>query len=139
MVVCVTSAPLHRECFDAVYGSRAGAINATYFLSGQREGVRIYSEDIANKQFVDLSRLLDRKNEQGMCFSRRLVLLCACCLLRKSGKCNSITQYYRRYADDWYCCATLGLNAWTVCVPGISLIWYVMLCYTFARQDQGPS
>ncbi len=54
-----------RECFDAVYGSSAGAINATYFLSGQREGVRIYHEDIANKQFVDLSRLLDRKNEQG--------------------------------------------------------------------------
>ncbi|DBB06018.1 TPA: hypothetical protein ACH3X3_009994 [Trebouxia sp. C0006] len=54
-----------RECFDAVYGSSAGAINATYFLSGQREGVRIYYEDIANKQFVDLSRLLDRKNEQG--------------------------------------------------------------------------
>lgn len=48
-----------------MYGSSAGAINATYFLSGQREGVRIYYEDIANKQFVDLSRLLDRKNEQG--------------------------------------------------------------------------
>ncbi|KAA6416561.1 MAG: patatin-like phospholipase [Trebouxia sp. A1-2] len=56
---------VRKECFDAVYGSSAGAINATYFLSGQREGVRIYYEDIANKQFVDLSRLLDRKNEQG--------------------------------------------------------------------------
>lgn len=54
-----------RECFDAIYGSSAGAINATYFLSGQREGVRIYYEDIANKKFVDLARLLDRKNEQG--------------------------------------------------------------------------
>ena len=40
-------------------------MNATYFLSGQREGVSIYYEDIANKQFVDLGRLLDRKNEQG--------------------------------------------------------------------------
>lgn len=54
-----------RECFDAIYGSSAGAINATYFLSGQREGVRIYYEDIANKKFVDLGRLLDRKKEQG--------------------------------------------------------------------------
>lgn len=57
---------MRRECFDAIYGSSAGAINATYFLSGQREGVRIYYEDIANKKFVDLARLLDRKNEQGM-------------------------------------------------------------------------
>lgn len=55
-----------RECFDAIYGSSAGAINATYFLSGQREGVRIYYEDIANKKFVDLGRLLDRKKEQGL-------------------------------------------------------------------------
>ena len=55
-----------RECFDAIYGSSAGAINATYFLSGQREGVSIYYEDIANKKFVDLGRLLDRKKEQGL-------------------------------------------------------------------------
>ena len=31
-----------RDAFDVVYGSSAGAINATYFLSGQRDGVDIY-------------------------------------------------------------------------------------------------
>lgn len=34
------------EVFDVVYGASAGAINATYFLSGQRYGLRIYSEDL---------------------------------------------------------------------------------------------
>ena len=47
-----------RDSFDAVYGASAGAINATYFLTGQREGVDIYAEDIANRTFCDLSRLL---------------------------------------------------------------------------------
>ena len=53
--------PLSRRCrdsFDAIYGASAGAINATYFLTGQREGVDIYAEDIANRTFCDLSRLL---------------------------------------------------------------------------------
>ena len=48
-----------RDAFDAVYGSSAGAINATYFLSGQREGVNIYTDDIACKEFIDLGRLLN--------------------------------------------------------------------------------
>ncbi len=39
-------------------GSSAGAINATYYLAEQPEGVRIYHEDIANKRFVDLNRLM---------------------------------------------------------------------------------
>ena len=52
-----------RDAFDAVYGSSAGAINATYFLSGQREGVNIYCEDIANRRFVDLRRLVPRRGE----------------------------------------------------------------------------
>ena len=42
-----------------MYGSSAGAINATYFLSGQRDGVKIYTEEIANKDFIDLSRLIN--------------------------------------------------------------------------------
>ena len=54
MVLSVT----HRDSFDAIYGASAGAINATYFLTGQREGVDIYAEDIANRTFCDLSRLL---------------------------------------------------------------------------------
>ena len=49
-----------RDAFDAVYGASAGAINATYFLTGQREGVDIYAEDIANKTFCDLGRLVGR-------------------------------------------------------------------------------
>ena len=55
---------LSRDAFDAVYGSSAGAINATYFLSGQRDGVNIYREDIANERFVSLRRLVPRRGEQ---------------------------------------------------------------------------
>ena len=55
---------LSRDAFDAVYGSSAGAINATYFLSGQRDGVNIYREDIANDRFVSLRRLVPRRGEQ---------------------------------------------------------------------------
>jgi predicted patatin/cPLA2 family phospholipase len=43
-----------------VYGSSAGAINATYFLSGQRDGVSIYTNEIANERFIDLRRLFRR-------------------------------------------------------------------------------
>lgn len=46
-----------RECFDAVYGSSAGAINSTYFLSGQRSGVDIYHQHIACPEFINLRRL----------------------------------------------------------------------------------
>ncbi|PSC75485.1 Patatin Phospholipase A2-related [Micractinium conductrix] len=46
-----------RNAFDAVYGSSAGAINATYFLSGQRDGVEIYHDHIASPQFINLKRL----------------------------------------------------------------------------------
>jgi predicted patatin/cPLA2 family phospholipase len=46
-------------CFDAVYGSSAGAINAAYFLAGQaRLGTTIYFEDINNRQFIDIGRAL---------------------------------------------------------------------------------
>ena len=50
-----------RSCFDAVYGSSAGAINATYFLSGQRDGVDVYARHIANDRFCDLRRLVKRR------------------------------------------------------------------------------
>jgi len=46
-----------RECFDSVYGASAGALNATYFLSGQRDGVDIYHDYIANEKFIDIKRL----------------------------------------------------------------------------------
>lgn len=45
--------------FDAVYGSSAGAINAAYFLAGQATvGTTIYSEDINNREFIDLRRMM---------------------------------------------------------------------------------
>lgn len=54
---CVTGGGLQalsdlgmRDAFDAVYGSSAGAINSTYFLSGQREGVHIYHDHIAHSE-----------------------------------------------------------------------------------------
>ena len=47
-----------RDCFDVVYGASAGAINATYFLSGQRHGLDVYTKDIANASFLDLRRML---------------------------------------------------------------------------------
>ena len=46
-----------RDVFDAVYGASAGALNATYFLSGQRDGVEIYHDYIATPDFIDLKRL----------------------------------------------------------------------------------
>mmetsp|Transcript_33901 Transcript_33901/g.84983 ORF Transcript_33901/g.84983 Transcript_33901/m.84983 type:complete len:458 (+) Transcript_33901:334-1707(+) len=50
-----------RGVFDSVYGSSAGAINLTYFLSGQREGVDIYADMLSNGDFIDLSRLFKRR------------------------------------------------------------------------------
>lgn len=53
-----------RDCFDAVYGSSAGAINSTYFLAGQRHGVDVYSQDITTTKFIDLKRLLKSKDKE---------------------------------------------------------------------------
>jgi len=50
-----------RDAFDAVYGSSAGAINSTFFLSGQRDGVHIYHDHIASEEFIDLRRLISRR------------------------------------------------------------------------------
>ncbi len=42
------------HAFDAVYGSSAGAINATYFLTGQEQGLHIYTEDLTQgTRFMD--------------------------------------------------------------------------------------
>ena len=58
--------PVRSDAFDAVYGSSAGAINATYFLSGQRDGVNIYTTEIANERFIDLRRLLHRGKGEAL-------------------------------------------------------------------------
>jgi predicted patatin/cPLA2 family phospholipase len=56
--------------FDHVYGTSAGVMNASYFLSGQaRMGIRIYFEDMIRREVVnmlrfwrvfDVARLFDR-------------------------------------------------------------------------------
>ncbi len=48
--------------FDCVYGSSAGAINLTYFLSRDPAGADIYTNHIANSDFISLSRLLGAKS-----------------------------------------------------------------------------
>ncbi|PNW78748.1 hypothetical protein CHLRE_09g388763v5 [Chlamydomonas reinhardtii] len=46
------------QVFDVVYGASAGAINATYFLTGQRNGLRIYHEDLTQgTAFLDFRNL----------------------------------------------------------------------------------
>ena len=46
------------RCFDAVYGSSAGAMNATYYIAGQPEGVDAYVEDLCDGNFLSLRRLV---------------------------------------------------------------------------------
>jgi predicted patatin/cPLA2 family phospholipase len=50
------------ECFDAVYGSSAGAMNGAYFVAGQAAvGATIYHDDINRRAFIDLLRPLRGK------------------------------------------------------------------------------
>lgn len=51
-----------RDSFDAVYGSSAGAICGAYFVASQaRYGTTIFYENINNRKFVDLWRLIGKK------------------------------------------------------------------------------
>lgn len=48
--------------FDAAYGSSSGAMAAAYFLAGQAAfGTSIYYENINNRQFIDLRRMISPK------------------------------------------------------------------------------
>ena len=49
------------DCFDAAYGSSAGAMNLTYYLAKQPEGVRAYEQDLCDGTFLDLKRHLARR------------------------------------------------------------------------------
>lgn len=49
--------------FDGVYGSSAGAINSTYFLAQDPAGGDIYTNYIANSEFISLYRLLGRRKK----------------------------------------------------------------------------
>jgi len=49
------------EMFDAAYGSSAGAMNLTYYLAKQSEGVRAYEEDLCDGKFLDMKRHVRRR------------------------------------------------------------------------------
>jgi predicted patatin/cPLA2 family phospholipase len=44
------------DAFDHVIGSSAGAMNAAYFISADKSAAHIYTDDLSNKNFVDLLR-----------------------------------------------------------------------------------
>ncbi len=43
-----------RDACDAVYGASAGAINATYFLTSQPEGLDLYTGPLGSSRFISL-------------------------------------------------------------------------------------
>lgn len=48
-----------RGCFDEVYATSAGGVNAAYFLSGQGVlGMTVYFDDISNRRFINPWRVL---------------------------------------------------------------------------------
>ena len=59
------------DCFDAVYGSSAGAMNLTYYLAKQPEGVAAYQEDLVDGSFLDLRRLPKTKKSRRLMGTRR--------------------------------------------------------------------
>jgi predicted patatin/cPLA2 family phospholipase len=57
------------NCFDAVYGSSAGAINGAFLLSRQtRLGIRVYYQDINNARFINPPALAIAKVLRGESF-----------------------------------------------------------------------
>jgi predicted patatin/cPLA2 family phospholipase len=44
------------DAFEHIVGSSAGAINAAYFTALQKEAIDLYSNDLANKKFINLFR-----------------------------------------------------------------------------------
>lgn len=52
------------DCFDAVYGSSAGAMNLTYYLAKQPEGVAAYQEDLVGGEFLSLKRMTAKAKTQ---------------------------------------------------------------------------
>jgi predicted patatin/cPLA2 family phospholipase len=48
----------YRSCFDAVFATSAGSVNAAYFLSGQGElGMSVYFQDLNDRRFLNPWRL----------------------------------------------------------------------------------
>jgi len=69
-----------RDVFDEVYGTSAGAMNASYFLAGQTKmGISIYYEDMNRREIVNPLRFwrivdLDRLFRRTLMGSKRLRL-----------------------------------------------------------------
>ncbi|UPK34993.1 patatin-like phospholipase family protein [Bradyrhizobium sp. 186] len=77
-----------RDCFDLVCGSSAGAIAGAYFVAGQaRYGATIFYENINNKNFVDLRRLVGPKPVVSLEF-----LLDTVCISQKPLRFDRILQ-----------------------------------------------
>jgi predicted patatin/cPLA2 family phospholipase len=49
-----------RPVFDAVYGASAGALNASFFLATQPRGLDIYTEELVDGNFLDLTQMLPK-------------------------------------------------------------------------------
>ncbi len=48
----------YRHCFDEIYATSAGGVNAAYFVSGQgKQGIRVYFDYINNRKFFNPFRL----------------------------------------------------------------------------------
>ena len=58
------------DAFDAVYGSSAGAMNLTYFLAEQPEGVDCYEDDLVDGRFLDVRRLPTTKTQRRLVGSK---------------------------------------------------------------------
>lgn len=58
------------DCFDSVYGSSAGAMNLTYFLAKQPEGIAAYEEDLVDGRFLDITRLPKTKKSARLMGSK---------------------------------------------------------------------
>lgn len=57
MLMGLSDMGLGANVFDAVYGASAGAINSTYYLSGQPAGLDIYTDHLAaGSRFLSLKR-----------------------------------------------------------------------------------
>jgi predicted patatin/cPLA2 family phospholipase len=54
-----------------VYGSSAGAMNLTYYLAKQPEGVNAYQEDLVDGRFLDLRRLPKTKKSRRLMGTRK--------------------------------------------------------------------
>ena len=77
-----------KEAFDAVFGASAGAVAGAYFIAGQaRYGTTIFYEDINNRQFISLARLLTGAPVMSLSF-----LLDHVCIERKPLAVDRVLQ-----------------------------------------------